>query len=155
MTQIPPRNVMFIIIDQMRADLLHGALADHVPLPNLRALMGAAVSFTNHHSVANPCGPSRASLLTGQYAMNHRSVRNGAPLRHDTSNLATEVRKGGHLQSGRCLRGGWCHQRRRRVRQFRRNRQSRQFYRFRLRLGLQRLRDPGRNPNAVLLHGKV
>ncbi|NKB26045.1 MAG: sulfatase-like hydrolase/transferase [Rhodobacteraceae bacterium] len=97
MTQIPPRNVMFIIIDQMRADLLHGALADHVPLPNLRALMGAAVSFTNHHSVANPCGPSRASLLTGQYAMNHRSVRNGAPLRHDTSNLATEVRKGGHL----------------------------------------------------------
>ena len=92
-----PRNVMFIIIDQMRADLLHGALAEHVPLPNLRALMGEAVSFTRHYSVANPCGPSRASILTGQYAMNHRSVRNGAPLRHDTPNLATEIRKGGHL----------------------------------------------------------
>jgi arylsulfatase A-like enzyme len=92
-----PRNVMFIIIDQMRADLLHGALADHVPLPNLRALMEDAVSFTQHYSVANPCGPSRASILTGQYAMNHRSVRNGAPLRHDTPNVGSEARKAGYL----------------------------------------------------------
>lgn len=91
-----PRNVLFILIDQLRADLLHGALADHVKLPNLRALMADAVTFQRHYSVVNPCGPSRASILTGQYAMNHRSVRNGAPLRHDTPNLATEIRKAGY-----------------------------------------------------------
>ena len=90
------QNVLFILIDQLRADLLNGALADHVDLPNLRALMGEAVSFQRHYSVVNPCGPSRASILTGQYAMNHRSVRNGSPLRHDTPNLAVEARKVGY-----------------------------------------------------------
>ncbi len=91
------RNVLFIIIDQLRADCLAGALADRVALPNLRAFMKDAVSFNRHFSVTNPCGPSRASLLTGQYAMNHRSVRNGTPLRHDTPNIATEMRKAGYL----------------------------------------------------------
>ncbi len=42
--------------------------------------MRDAFSFSNHYTVVTPCGPSRASLLTGQYAMNHRSVRNGTPL---------------------------------------------------------------------------
>lgn len=91
------RNVLFIIIDQLRADCLHGALADHVDLPNLRALMADAVTFRHHFSVTNPCGPSRASILTGQYAMNHRSVRNGTPLRHDTPTIASEMRKAGYL----------------------------------------------------------
>ncbi|MGB3314268.1 MAG: alkaline phosphatase family protein [Albidovulum sp.] len=94
---MPRDNVLFVVIDQLRADCLDGALADHVELPNLRALMADAVSFRAHYSVANPCGPSRASLLTGQYAMNHRSVRNGTPLAHDTPNLAIEMRKAGYL----------------------------------------------------------
>ncbi|MEO3415250.1 sulfatase-like hydrolase/transferase [Roseovarius sp. CAU 1744] len=91
------QNVLFILIDQLRADLLHGALADHARLPNLRLLMDEAVSFRRHYSVCNPCGPSRASILTGQYAMNHRSVRNGTPLRHDTPNIAREARRLGRL----------------------------------------------------------
>ncbi|WP_371229813.1 sulfatase-like hydrolase/transferase [Roseovarius sp. 2305UL8-3] len=90
------RNVLFIVIDQLRADCVTGALAEYVQLPNLRALMQGSVTFTNHVSVTNPCGPSRASILTGQYAMNHRSVRNGTPLRHDTPNIATEMRKAGY-----------------------------------------------------------
>ncbi|MDE9450375.1 alkaline phosphatase family protein [Aliiroseovarius sp. Z3] len=91
------QNVLFIIIDQLRADCLHGALADHVNLPNLHALMADSVTFKRHFSVTNPCGPSRASILTGQYAMNHRSVRNGTPLRHDTPTIASEMRKAGYL----------------------------------------------------------
>jgi arylsulfatase A-like enzyme len=90
-------NVLFIVIDQLRADCVFGALAEHLALPNLRALAKDAVYFENHHSVVNPCGPSRASLLTGQYAMNHRSVRNGTPLRHDAVTLASELRKMGRL----------------------------------------------------------
>lgn len=91
------KNVLFITLDQLRADCIFGDLADHLELPNLRALMADAVSFTRHFSVTSPCGPSRASLLTGQYAMNHRSVRNGTPLRHDTPNVATEMRKRGYV----------------------------------------------------------
>lgn len=92
-----PQKVLFILIDQMRADCLFGAMAQHVELPNLRAFTQQAVTFEHNYTVVNPCGPSRASLLTGQYAMNHRSVRNGTPLRHDTPNIATEMRKAGYL----------------------------------------------------------
>lgn len=91
------RNILFIVIDQLRADCLTGALADHVDLPNMQALRDEAVTFANHHTVCTPCGPARASLLTGQYAMNHRSVRNGTPLPHDTPNLATELREAGYV----------------------------------------------------------
>ncbi|MEE4187562.1 MAG: sulfatase-like hydrolase/transferase, partial [Roseobacter sp.] len=93
----PRKNVLLIVIDQLRADCVFGGLADHLELSNLRALMADAVTFEKHYSVINPCGPSRASLLTGQYGMNHRSVRNGTPLRHDTPNVATEMRKAGYL----------------------------------------------------------
>jgi arylsulfatase A-like enzyme len=91
------KNVLFILIDQLRADCLSGALAAHVDLPNLHAFMDTAVTFERNYTVVNPCGPSRASILTGQYAMNHRSVRNGTPLRHDAPTLAGEMRKSGYL----------------------------------------------------------
>ena len=89
------QNVLFIVFDQMRADCLHGALGSGVALPNFKEFLADAVSFTNHVSVTAPCGPARASLLTGQYAMNHRAVRNGTPLPIDKPNLATELRRGG------------------------------------------------------------
>lgn len=90
-------NVLFITLDQLRADLVFGDLAAQVELPALRDLMTEGVTFTRNYSVTNPCGPSRASILTGQYAMNHRSVRNGSPLRHDIPNVVSEARKAGYL----------------------------------------------------------
>ncbi len=89
------RKTLFIVADQFRADLLWGRLGEHVELPNLRKFQEESVSFRRHHSVANPCGPSRASFLTGLYAMTHRSVRNGTPLSACHGNLALELRKGG------------------------------------------------------------
>ena len=88
-------KVLFIVMDQMRADCVTGALAEAARLPNLRALMAEAVTFTSHYTVTVPCGPARASLLTGLYAMNHRSVRNGTPLARHHTNLALELRKAG------------------------------------------------------------
>lgn len=90
------RNILFVVMDQFRADCVTGALAAHVSLPNIQALRTEAVTFGNHHAVCNPCGPSRASILTGQYAMNHRAVRNGTPLAHDIPTLGTEARKAGY-----------------------------------------------------------
>lgn len=89
-------KTLIIIADQMRADCLNGALAAHVETPNLDAFAAESVSFTRHYSVTNPCGPSRASILTGLYAMNHRSVRNGTPLAAGTPNLALEARRAGY-----------------------------------------------------------
>jgi arylsulfatase A-like enzyme len=90
------RKVLFIVIDQLRADCVHGALAGTLRMPNLHGLMAEGVSFANHFSVTSPCGPARASLLTGLYAMNHRSVRNGTPLQRHHTNLALEARKAGY-----------------------------------------------------------
>lgn len=89
-------NILFIVIDQLRADCVSGALADHLDLPNIRALADDAVSFHAHYSVTAPCGPSRVSMLTGQYTSNHGATRNGTPLRHGTPTLATVARKAGY-----------------------------------------------------------
>jgi arylsulfatase A-like enzyme len=90
-----PLNVLLIVIDQLRADVLDGALAAHVPLPNLDRLRAAGTTFASHFTVTCPCGPSRASLLTGQYAFNHRSARNGTPLKAGLTNLALQARAAG------------------------------------------------------------
>ena len=89
-------KVLFIVLDQLRGDVLTGALGEAARLPNLRALAAEGVTFAQHFTVTNPCGPARASLLTGLYAMNHRSVRNGAPLSRNLTNIALELRKAGY-----------------------------------------------------------
>ncbi|MDH3660507.1 MAG: alkaline phosphatase family protein [Alphaproteobacteria bacterium] len=89
------QKVLFIVFDQLRADCLQGALADAIDLPHLNALMADGVTFSRHYTVTVPCGPARASLLTGLYAMNHRSVRNGTPLDRTLDTLPKELRKAG------------------------------------------------------------
>jgi arylsulfatase A-like enzyme len=66
-----------------------------VKTPNLDRLASEGVIFNKHYCQAVPCGPSRASLFTGMYQMNHRSVNNGTPLDRHFTNLALECRKGG------------------------------------------------------------
>ena len=90
------RNVLLIIIDQLRADCLDLAISGRTVLPNLNTFAGDAARFCRNYSVVNPCGPSRTSMLTSLYAMNHRSVRNGTPLRNGITNLALEARKSGY-----------------------------------------------------------
>jgi len=54
------------------------------------------VLFRRHYCQAVPCGPSRASLHTGLYLMNHRSGGNGTPLDRRHNNWAREVRAAGY-----------------------------------------------------------
>jgi len=91
-----PGKILYIIIDQLRADCLNGAMAQSVDMPNLRKLMGEGVTFNRHYTVTTPCGPSRASLFTGLYAMNHRSVQNGNPLSSSHPTIATQMRQAGY-----------------------------------------------------------
>ncbi len=53
-------------------------------------------TFRNHVTTTVPCGPARASLLTGLYQMNHRACQNTIPLdtRHDT--LPRALRRAGY-----------------------------------------------------------
>ena len=86
-----PGNVLLITADQCRADA-----PSLVATPNLSRLAAAGTTFTQHYGQAAPCGPARASLLTGRYLMNHRSVRNGTPLADHFATLPRELRRAGY-----------------------------------------------------------
>lgn len=89
---MPAGNVLYITVDQWRGDCLGVAGHPVVRTPNLDALAARGVRFANHWSVTAPCGPARASLHTGLYSMNHRSVNNGTPLDLRFDNVAKIAR---------------------------------------------------------------
>lgn len=90
------KNVLLIVVDQWRGDTLPMLGHPVVKTPNIAALAAEGVTFTRHYTQAVPCGPGRASLLTGLYMMNHRAVQNTVPLDARHTNLAFEVRKAGY-----------------------------------------------------------
>ena len=90
------KNVLLIVVDQWRGLMLPKLGAGYLKLPNLDRLCAEGVTFRNHFTQAVPCGPARASLLTGQYMMNHRAVQNTIPLASRFTNLAHELRRGGY-----------------------------------------------------------
>ncbi len=89
-------NVLFVTADQWRGDCLGAAGHPVVRTPNLDRLAAGGVSFRRHFAQAAPCGPSRASLYTGMYLMNHRSVLNGTPLDARHTNVALVARELGY-----------------------------------------------------------
>ena len=89
-------NVLFVTVDQWREDSTSVAGHPVVRTPAFDALAARGVRFVNHWSVTAPCGPSRASLLTGLYLMNHRVVDNGTPLDDRFDNLARLARTAGY-----------------------------------------------------------
>jgi arylsulfatase A-like enzyme len=95
-TAQPQVNVLFVTADQFRGDCLGSAGHAVVQTPNLDALSAAGTSFRRHFANAVPCAPSRASIYTGMYLMNHRVASNGTPLdaRHD--NIALVARRLGY-----------------------------------------------------------
>ena len=93
----PGINVLLITADQFRADCMSAAGHPLVKTPNLDRLAEEGVRFAQHYSQCSPCGPSRTSLLTGMYQMNHRSVQNGTPLDAAFTNLAEMVRTAAYV----------------------------------------------------------
>ncbi|WP_020593376.1 alkaline phosphatase family protein [Kiloniella laminariae] len=89
------RNILLITADQWRADCLSSA-GHLVQTPNLDKLAADGLAFRKHFTQCLPCGPSRTSLLTSMYAMNHRHVQNGTPLDANFTNIAKEARKQGY-----------------------------------------------------------
>ena len=90
------KNVLMIVVDQWRGDTLAKLGHPLIKTPNIDSLANEGVTFAKHYTQAVPCGPGRASLLTGLYMMTHRAVQNTVPLDARHTNLALEVRKGGY-----------------------------------------------------------
>ncbi|MFC3676263.1 alkaline phosphatase family protein [Ferrovibrio xuzhouensis] len=90
------KNILLIVVDQWRGDMLSYLGTPGLKTPNLDMLCREGVTFRNHFTQAVPCGPARASLLTGLYQMTHRAVQNTIPLDSRFTNLGHELRKSGY-----------------------------------------------------------
>ncbi len=64
--RIKRNNILLICVDDLRPDLLSYG-AGHMQTPHMDALAQSGFSFLNHFVNAPSCGPSRYTLLTGQY----------------------------------------------------------------------------------------
>ncbi|MGH7105517.1 MAG: alkaline phosphatase family protein [Acetobacteraceae bacterium] len=90
------RNVLFIVLDQWRAEALGAAGNGRIRTPHLDRLAAEGTLFRNHFGQAAPCGPARAALLTGLYQHNNHVLLNGSPLDAAISNVAKEARRKGY-----------------------------------------------------------
>ena len=90
-------NVLFITLDQFRADCLSAAAHPVVRTPNLDALARQGVRLSRHYSQAAPCAPGRACLYTGTYSLTNRVVANGTPLDDRFDNVARAARRAGFI----------------------------------------------------------
>lgn len=93
-------NVIWILVDQMRAQAMSHRLDPNVSTPNLDRMAIEGVNFTHALSGTPLCSPFRGSLVTGKYP--HRST---VPALH--SPMSTEVRTVAHAFREHGYRTGW------------------------------------------------
>ena len=64
-------NILWLLTDQHRADVIGAAGHPVVHTPNLDALASQGTSFDGAYCMGPLCMPSRTSLLTGRYVRDH------------------------------------------------------------------------------------
>ena len=74
------RNIIFILADDHRFDAMGFAGHPFLETPNLDRMAKGGAWFENAFVTTSLCSPSRASIVTGQYAHNHNVVDNYNPL---------------------------------------------------------------------------
>ena len=78
---VKPRNIILILTDDHRYDALGFLKAQSfLETPNMDRLAAEGVHFRNAFVTTALCSPSRASILTGLYAHQHRVVDNNHPV---------------------------------------------------------------------------
>jgi N-acetylglucosamine-6-sulfatase len=92
-----PRNIVFILTDDHRYDAL-GFLKSQsfIETPNLDAMAGNGVYMKNAFVTTALCSPSRASILTGLYAHQHRVVDNNNPVPNDLVFVSQYLQRAGY-----------------------------------------------------------
>jgi N-acetylglucosamine-6-sulfatase len=91
-----PRNVIFVLVDDLRFDALGMMGHPWLETPHLDALAKRGVHLRNAFVTTALCSPSRASILTGQYAHKHRVVDNNNPIPPGTTFFPQYLQKAGY-----------------------------------------------------------
>ena len=103
-----PLNVVFILSDDHRYDVMSFLGHPWVETPPMDAMAREGVYFQNAMVTTSLCSPSRASILTGQYMHNHGVVDNNV-LTTTGHHLLSAVPAGGRLPNRllRQMAHGW------------------------------------------------
>ncbi|MEO0509934.1 MAG: sulfatase [Verrucomicrobiota bacterium] len=88
-------NVLFIVADDLNT-ALSGYGHPQCKTPNLDKLASAGVSFTQAYCQWPICGPSRASILTGQYPLKNGVLGNGTPIKKERITLPRHFMNNGY-----------------------------------------------------------
>jgi N-acetylglucosamine-6-sulfatase len=91
-----PRNVIFVLVDDLRFDMLGVQGHPWMETPHLDQLARQGVQFRNAFVTTALCSPSRASILTGQYAHKHRVVDNNNPVPPGTAFFPQYLQQAGY-----------------------------------------------------------
>ena len=91
-----PRNIIIVLTDDHRYDALGFMGHPFLETPNLDSLAKNGVHFKNAFATTALCSPSRASILTGQYAHRHRVVDNQRPVPPGTTFFAQHLQRAGY-----------------------------------------------------------
>jgi len=76
-----PKNILFIMFDQLRFDYLSCAGHPHLHTPHIDWLASQGVRFTQCYVQSPVCGASRMSSYTGRYVSSHGASWNSVPLK--------------------------------------------------------------------------
>jgi len=90
------RNMIFIFIDDLRYDVM--SCLDHpvVQTPNFDRMANGGILFKNAFVTTSLCSPSRASVLTGQYAHTHGVMDNSTLIRKGTPTFPLMLQRAGY-----------------------------------------------------------
>ena len=89
-------NILFILCDDHRFDCLGAAGHPFLETPHLDALAQQGAMCTSAYVTTSLCSPSRASILTGLYAHNHRVVDNYHPVDPNLTFFPQRLRDSGY-----------------------------------------------------------
>jgi len=68
------KNILYIIVDELRYDVLGCAGHRFIKTPNIDVLANDGVIFGEAYCNTPLCVPSRVSMMTGQYVINNKSI---------------------------------------------------------------------------------
>ena len=89
-------NVVFVLCDDHRFDCFGAAGHPFLETPHIDALASEGAMLTHAYVTTSLCSPSRASILTGQYAHNHRVVDNYHPVDPDLVFFPQKMQEAGY-----------------------------------------------------------
>ena len=89
-------NIIFFLVDDQRYDMLSMMNHPFIETPNIDRLAKRGVYFKEAFVTSSLCSPSRASMITGQYAHKHDVIDNNSDLDPKTPTYPKELQKAGY-----------------------------------------------------------